>query len=46
MEKFCPKCHKIHEDMKDKFCSNCGTKLKTREKKKTNTSCIKTPNIS
>lgn len=34
MEKFCPKCHKIHEDMKDKFCSNCGTKLKTREKRK------------
>lgn len=32
MEKFCPKCHKIHEDMKDKFCSNCGTKLKTRKK--------------
>ena len=34
MEKVCPKCHKIHEDMKDKFCSNCGTKLKAREKRK------------
>ena len=34
MEKFCPKCHKVHEDMRDKFCSNCGTKLKDREKRK------------
>ena len=34
MEKFCPKCHKVHEDMSDKFCSNCGTKLKAREKRK------------
>ena len=34
MEKVCPKCHKVHEDMKDKFCSNCGTKLITREKRK------------
>ena len=34
MEKVCPKCHKVHEDMSDKFCSNCGTKLKAREKRK------------
>ena len=34
MEKYCPKCHKIHPDMKDKFCSNCGTELKAREKRK------------
>lgn len=34
MEKYCPKCHKIYENMKDKFCSNCGTKLKSREKRK------------
>ena len=34
MEKYCPKCHKIHGNMGDKFCSNCGTKLKSREKRK------------
>lgn len=34
MEKVCPKCHKVHENMSDKFCSNCGTKLKAREKRK------------
>ena len=44
MEKVCPKCHKVHEDMSDKFCSNCGTKLKAREKRKTNTTRIKAQN--
>lgn len=33
MEKYCPKCHKVH-DMKAKHCMECGTKLKTREKRK------------
>lgn len=32
MEKYCPKCHKIHEDIEDEFCSKCGTKLKISEK--------------
>ena len=35
MEKYCPKCHKIYDNNKNnKFCLNCGTKLKTREKRK------------
>ena len=35
MEKYCPKCHKTYEnDKSNKFCLNCGTQLKTREKRK------------
>ena len=31
MEKYCPKCHKIYNDMKAKFCTNCATELLTRK---------------
>ena len=34
MEKYCPKCHKIFDDMKAKYCTNCATELIAREKRK------------
>jgi len=30
MEKYCPKCNKIFEDMKDNYCSKCGGELMAR----------------
>ena len=31
MEKVCPKCHKIHEDMKDKLIKNYINNLKIKD---------------
>lgn len=31
MEKYCPKCHKIYNDINAKFCTNCATELITRK---------------